>query len=484
MSASQTKLQSNALGLLATSALTAAYMAPALSIYALFGAMSAQVGQAVGFVMLLGMLMTLPSIISFGMLAKEMPSAGGVYAWASRALGDAVGLWVGLATASYYVLTVIFPPIVFGQFFNELIGMHDNVWTWLLGAVLSLAIAGVVTYRGIVISSRTAFTMLMTELTVVVALAVTFIGATIAKGTFSWQPVLPTAAKGGWSSIFLVLPLALLAMVCDAVTPVSEETKNAKRTIPLAMVLTCVLVGVWYVIGFSAFTMATTAEELDTLSEQQFATPIIPLAGLYWGPLKLLVTLTGMTASVGALVPCSTAASRVLFAMGRDGRLPGWLGYVHPRTRAPWHALHVVFATTAIAVIPVALVVGATHTINWWGGCFGWFIAVVYIAANVSNIVYYWRFRRAAFHWLWNVAVPLVGLAAQCIVLWRVVLVELWRQGWFGRSSQLFIVVVAVASAIYVYGVRLRLNGAKLTQMLERLGEDEGCGPREDERQV
>jgi hypothetical protein len=127
-----------------------------------------------------------------------------------------------------------------------------------------------------------------------------------------------------------------------------------------------------------------------------------------------------------------------------------------------------VFLTTGIAVIPVALVVGATHTINWWGGCFGWFIAVVYIAANVSNIVYYWRFRRAAFHWLWNVVVPLIGLTAQCIVLWRVVIVELWHQGWFGRSSQLFIVAVVVVSAAYVCRIQRRPRGTASSLPLDQ----------------
>jgi amino acid transporter len=457
MSKQEGKLQSDALGLLSTAALTAAYMAPALSIYTLLGTMVLQVGVAVGFVMFLGLVMTLPSAISFGMLTREMPTAGGVYAWSRRALGPSMGLWVGLSTATYYVLTVIFPPIVFGQFFNEvlkLVGLHESVWTWLLGAVLSLVVAGYVTYRGIVISSETAFAMLITELTVVVALAATFIGAAILNGTFTWAPIKPSAASGGWSGIYLALPLALLAMVCDAVTPTSEETKDAARTIPLAMVMTCILIGTWYVVGFSAFAMATTPGELTSLSEQKFATPITPLAERFWGPLKFLVTITGMTASIGALVPCSTAASRVLYAMGRDGTLPGWLSYIHPKTKAPWHALHVVFGATAIAVIPVVIKMGAPRTVGWWSNVFGWFIAIVYIFANLSNFVYYWRFRRERFHVIWNLFVPLIGLAAQCLVVWRVVIVELWNQGWFGRSSQVFIVIVATVSAVYVHHAR------------------------------
>ena len=458
-SVSETRLQANALGLLSTAALTAAYMAPALSVYALFGAMTAQVGVAVGFVMALGLLMTLPSAVSFGMLAKEMPSAGGVYVWTCRALGESLGLWVGLAAACYYTLTLVFPPIVFGQFLNEilkLLGFQASVWTWLLGVVLSLLIASSVTYRGIVVSSHLALAMLMTELAVVVALAATFIGVAIVRGTFSWAPILPTAAKGAWSGIFLALPLALLSMSCDAVTPASEETRDAKWTIPLALVTTCVLIGLWHIVGFSAFALAASPEEVSALVTQQVATPITPLAERVWGPFKVLVTITGMTAAIGALVPCSTAASRVLFAMGRDGTLPRWLGSVHPRYRAPWNALHVIHIITVAAVVPLALWFGVTKTIDWWGSSFAWFIALVYIFANLSNAVFYWRFRRQQFHVAWNLLIPLIGIGAQCLVIWRTVVVELWKKGWFGRSAQIFILVVAVLTAAYVCRVRRR----------------------------
>src|SRR5689334_8620221 len=109
-----TELRSNALGLLSTAALTAAYMGPALSIYALFGPMTEKVGMGVGFVLIVATVLTLLSAISFGTLAKEMPSAGGLYAWSSAALGRSAGLWVGLSTVTYYWISLVFAPIIFG----------------------------------------------------------------------------------------------------------------------------------------------------------------------------------------------------------------------------------------------------------------------------------------------------------------------------------------------------------------------------------
>jgi len=224
----------------------------------------------------------------------------------------------------------------------------------------------------------------------------------------------------------------------------------------LAVATTCLLIGVWYVIGFSCFALAAPRETIEALAADKSANPITPLAADVWGRFDVLVIVTGMTAAIGALVPCSTAASRVLFAMGRDGTLPRWLGAVHPRYKAPWNALHIVFLATALGVMPVALIVGATPTINWWSNVFAWYIAIICICANVSNVVYNRRFLRDRFSLSWNLFVPVIGIGAQLLVIWQLVIKELWNQGRFGRSAQLFIIAVAAATALYAHSRRRR----------------------------
>ena len=77
-----------------------------------------------------------------GMFSRA--SAGPRSGHAARAaLGESIGLWIGLTTVGYYIVCVIFPPIVFGQYFNELLqqcGMHTNVWTWLIGVGVLLLV--------------------------------------------------------------------------------------------------------------------------------------------------------------------------------------------------------------------------------------------------------------------------------------------------------------------------------------------------------
>ena len=452
-----TKLETNALGLLATSALTAAYMGPALSIYCLFGPMSEKVGSGVGFVMFLGLLMTLPSAISFGMLAKEMPSAGGVYAWARAALGESVGLWIGLTTVGYYIVCVIFPPIVFGQYFNDLLqqcGLPANVWTWLIGVIALLLVTGSVTYRGIVISSEIALTMLLIECAVVVALAGTFIGLAVVHGTFTWAPFTFSGCKGGWSSVFLVLPMVMLSMACDGATPAAEETRNARRTMPIAVVLTCTIVGLWYVLGYSAFALAMPPADAAVLASQTYASAVTPLAGQAWGSCKILVAITAMTAAMGAAIPGAIAASRVLFAMSRDGKLPGRFPASPAFSLALERPAHRVWGDPARR--SAGAIYGPNRGIDFWAGISGWYIAIVYVSVNVASIVFFWRFHRAKFHVAWNLLMPVVGIAAQVLVIWQSIIVELWNSGTLGHCAQGLIVLVSVITAVYVGVHRMR----------------------------
>lgn len=463
-------LQSDALGLLGTVSLTAAFMAPAASLIALFGPIISNVGASGGFVMLAGLLVTLPSAVSFGMLARELPSAGGVYTWARSALGVHAGRWVGLITISYFIVLLVFPPVVFGQMFVDLIGSVGAHMTpglelavWAIGAVISLLIAGFVTYRGVVGSSRLAFAMLLVQLVLMSALAVHFLVIAIAEGRLSWTPFLPSGSAGGWSGIFLALPLAMLSLVCDGAVPASEETRDAKRTIPLAIFLALMLVGTWDVLAFGAFGLAAPPEELVRLGSDPVINPMPVLAERVWGPFKVLITVIGIAAMIGALIPCATASSRMLYSLGRDGTLPAALTRVHPRYRTPWNALTVVFALTVLATFPIALRLGPTATINWWGIIVGWLILAVYFAANLSNIVYFTTVRRDRFNPLWNLIMPVTAMLIQIAVLWRIVIKEPWQAGTVGRSAQLFIVLVTLVMAGYVYWIRRHGRDARPT---------------------
>jgi amino acid transporter len=445
-------LRRDALGLLGTISLTAAYMAPAASLIALFGPIVGNAGIATGFVMLLGLLVTLPSAISFGMMARELPSAGGVYAWARASLGEGFGRWVGLVAGGYYVLTMFFPPIVFGQLVNSLItqlGGEPSLGTWVAGAGASLVIAAISSYRGIAVSSMLAFAMLLIQLAVMSGLVLTLLVAGSHHGTLSAAPFLPPAGGAGWGGLLLALPLVLLSLACDAATPASEETSNASRTIPLAILLTLVLVGGWNVIAFGAMALALPPDQLVATCRNDLENALPAVASTVWGQGRLLITLVGMSAMIGALVPCATAASRLVYCLGREELLPGFLGRVHARRQTPANALHVVFAATALATILPGCISGPTPTITLWGNVIAFYMIAVYFITNLCSVVYYRRFSGKRFSLAWNLLVPAVAMTSQLWIIWRVLVNELWNSGVAGRSAQAIIVLSIAVTAVY-----------------------------------
>jgi amino acid transporter len=292
----------------------------------------------------------------------------------------------------------------------------------------------------------------MIELAVVIALAITFLGFAVAENKFTIAPLTLGASKDGWRGVFLALPMGLMCMVCDAAVPAGEETRNARRTIPIAIVLTCAIVGIWYMVGFSAFAMARTTADIPVSSIQN---GIAPMAARVWGPWKILVSLTAMTASLGAFIPIVTASSRMIFALARKGKLPTALARLHPEFLAPWNAIHIAFAVTLLGISPV-FICGPNDTIDWWGSTMGWFIGIVYAAANIVNIVYYWRCVRSQFHPLLNFVVPASALVVQIWVIWQSAIVALWDAGPLGHRAQAFMLGTTLAVTCYSIFMRNR----------------------------
>ena len=221
------------------------------------------------------------------------------------------------------------------------------------------------------------------------------------------------------------------------------------------------------------------------------------MAASVWGRWQILVAITAMTASTGAFIPGATAASRVVFAMAREGKLPRRLASVHPRTQAPHYALHIVYGVTLLALFPAVFMVGPDKTIDWWGNTFGWFIGIVYTAANLANIIFYARFRRTQFNLIWNLFVPLAAIVIQVIMLWHSVIVHLWESGRVGRANLLLIGVITMASVAYVFRKKqndsprpLRISWVRAgcphvsadRGQARRRGRDHGAAPRRDGR--
>jgi amino acid transporter len=448
------KLRANTLGLVGAGTLGAIMLSPALGIYGNFAAMESTAGVVTSLIFLISMFIALPSAISYAMVAKEIPSAGSAYAWLWKATKPGVGLWVGWIMTAYYVVVVFLQPILFGLFFNEFVkffGITPSNWTYLLGVVLATAIVAPAVYKEVNVTAKTAVIFMLFEMVTILALTITILFVQGSQGHLSAAPFNPSAASGGFHSIYQAVLFGILAFTgFDVISTVAEETKTPKILIPKATIFAVLLIGIFWMFTSWAFSLSVSPEQVAKLASHG-VTPITPIANIYWHKWDIIVTITGMTAATGSYLGGMLTIGRVLFAMGRDGTMPKGLGKLHPKFQTPWNALHVGFILVIVVAGFVSMVSGPTNVWIWCGEATVFFAVLTYLFVNLSNILYYARYKKENFHWFWNGFVPIVGILVLAFTLYQAFFVSLWGADFaLGKSVVLACLLFAVIGVVYV----------------------------------
>jgi amino acid transporter len=447
-------LRAGALSALGTAALGAVMMAPALGIYANLGLISADSGEVAPAVFLLALLCTLPTAVSYALIARELPSAGSAYSWLSESISPLIGTWVGLLLVATYFLAVILQPMLFGLFFNELLTalfhVQTGYGTWMLGVVLSTLLVTLLAYPGIQISAKASIILMIVELAVVLALSCTILASHWLHSQLRFTPLNPARALHGFHGLFGGLVFALLSFVgFGVITTAAEETHSPRSIIPRSVVLGCLLLGVFWAFTSWGFSLALEPRQwADYVTEG--INPVAVVARLYWRRAYIVVVLTAITAVLGVYLVSVVGYARVAYAMGRDGTLPEYLGRLHPKYQVPWNAQHIVLIATLLSAALWGRWLGLYLSYDWWGTAVVFFSMVSNIFVNVGCAVFFYRFRRRQFSRWWHGLVPLLGIISSFLPLYYSFGPDLWVAGWKkGQSVILFCISIVVASSLY-----------------------------------
>jgi amino acid transporter len=452
-------LKSGALGFAGAATMGAVMMAPALGIYANFGPLATSAGVVAPVIFFISLVASLPTAVSYALVSREMPSSGSAYTWLWRTTRPTIGVGVGFMMALYYFIAVILQPILFGLFFNDLLAyfgvQNTGFGTWLIGFLIVTLLVGFLVYRGIQLSTHSVLIMMLIEAGVVTLLGLTIFFIKTAHGQLDFSPFNPGAALNGTNGLFAGLIFGLLSFTgYDVISTLAEETRTPRSLIPRATIAACVGVGVFWIVMSWFYTMAVPISDVAKYTTSG-VTPITPIAKLYWGDANILVIITGLTAASGVYIATMVGASRVLYAMGREGSLPNLFGRLHPRFRVPWNAMHLIFALTIIVDVVWALWVGLYNAFSWWGSAIVFFALITYIFVNLSNIIFFWRFRRERFNVFLNLVVPVIGIAVGIYLLYKSFFVALWSAGWqMGQSIVVVSLALLVVVALYTLGLR------------------------------
>lgn len=409
-------LQRDAIGLPQVLFQSITHMAPAAAVaFSIIFAVT-YAGGATPLAVILALVACLTVAISIGQLARHLPSAGGLYTYAARGIHPAVGFFVawGFMLAEPLVAPLLY--LIFGNVIAVFLNNHFGTPLWLWAPFAAVAGVGVwiLVYRGVRISTQTGVFLGAFEIIVFLALAITLIIAAGSNNTLSvFNPT--TGNAHGWGSVFAGMVYTVLAFIgFEAALPLAEETKDPRRTIPRAVILSCVLIGVFYLICYYAAMVYFGPNKAGASDGGFFAfnnfDPWDGLAGKVWGPVSILVLLAIINSAFANSSAGANAASRVGFALGRVGILPRALAKVHPRYKTPYIAVHVQGALgIAIAIVLGFALGGPLLAFALLGTIATLIVVLIYMLTNLSNLFFYFREQRTELNWIWNVIVPIAG---------------------------------------------------------------------------
>jgi len=410
------RLQRDAIGLAPVLFQSITHMAPAAAVaFSIIFAVT-YAGGATPLAVILALIACLTVAISISQLARHLPSAGGLYTYAARGLHPTVGFFVawGFMLAEPLVAPLLY--LIFGNVIAVFLTNHFGTPAWLWAPFAAAAGIGVwfLVYRGVRISTEAGVILGAFEIVVFLALAITLIASAGSNNTLSvFSPT--TGNANGWGSVFAGMVYTVLAFIgFEAALPLAEETKDPRRTIPRAVILSCVLIGIFYLICYYGamvyFGPNVAADAKNGFFTFNGGDPWDGLADKVWGPFSILVLLAIVNSAFANSNAGANAASRVGFALGRVGILPRALAQVHPRFKTPYVAVHVQGALGIALAIVLGFALGGPLLAFFLLGTIATLIIVlIYILTNLSNLVFFVREHRDELNPIWNVAVPILG---------------------------------------------------------------------------
>ncbi len=411
-------LERNAIGLPEVLFQSITHMAPAAAVaYSIIFA-TTYAGGATPLAVVIALVACLFVAVSIGQLARHLPSAGGLYTYNAHGLGASMGFLVAWA---FMLLEPLIAPLLYLIFGYVLASTFHTYWGWPieLWAPLVVVAAGIVwflTYRGIQLSTRTGIALGSFEIIVFALLSLFLIAKAGGNNTLSvFDP--STGNAKGFGSVVPGMIYAILAFGgFEASAPLGEESRDPHRTIPRAVFLSCLLIGLFYVLCYYAATVYYGPGNMALGSNTFFAAnggdPWTGMAKDVWGIGWILVLLAIANSAIANSNAGANAATRVGFALGRARLLPPVLATIHPVYRTPYIAVQAQAVLGIVAAIGLGWYFGSQAPLNAYallGTIITLLLIAIYILTNLSSMAFYWRERRDEFNVLLHLIVPVVG---------------------------------------------------------------------------
>jgi basic amino acid/polyamine antiporter, APA family len=290
------------------------------------------------------------------------PEAGGSASFARHAFNELISFFAAWGQMLNYIITVaisaFFVPHYLAVFWSPL-GDHPGD---VLGGVAVIAFLAALNVKGTQESTRLNLILAIADLCTQIVLVA--IGLVL---VFSPDILVDNVHLGvapSWGDFLLGIAVGMIAYTgIETISNMSEEAKDASKTIPRGTGLTVLAVLGLYallpLIALSAMPVHQVAGHYSTDLGTKFADdPVLGIVenlGLGAGLTNVMRYYVGVLAAVILLIATNAGligVSRLTFSMGHYRQLPERLRQIHPRFRTPYVAILVFSGIAVITLIP------------------------------------------------------------------------------------------------------------------------------------
>ncbi|WP_019633499.1 amino acid permease [Actinomadura atramentaria] len=367
-------------------------------IFSLAGAVANEkAGPAVLVSFLIAGIASAAAAFSYAEFAGLIPRAGSAYTYGYAVLGEFPGWAIGWDLLLEYTAIVAVVAIGISGYFDDLLGFMDvQLPMWMMGApgtepdgvasgsykvnlfamLLCLLIAYVLNLG---MKDAARFESALVYLKVAIVLLVIIVGFFHIKAG-NYTPFFPF----GWSGAFTGAATVFFAVFgYDAMSTAAEESHDATRHMPKAIMYSLAISMVLYVLACLVLTGMVDYKHINPNAAFSSA-----FADIGLDTVGIIIAVGAILGVLTVLFTFMMGAGRVWFSMSRDGLLPGWFAKTHPTRHAPTRITWILgVASAGIAgFLPIAEAAELTNI----------GILLAFIVVSIAVIVL--RYRRPDLH--------------------------------------------------------------------------------------
>ena len=329
--------------------------------------------------------------LCYAEFASRIPTAGSAYTYAYASFGELMAWIIGWALIMEYSFGNIYVAFSWSDYFTSFMGRigiyipefmstsypeakkaflansqnMDLVNAWknapLIGNlkiildVPALVINGLITwlvYRGVRESKNFNNALVLMKLAVIVLIIL--VGFAFVNMD-NWTPINPVTQvssfmPNGFAGVMAAVSGVFFAYIgFDALSVLSEETKDPQRNLPRGMLISLVLCTVIYIILTLVLTGMVDYRKFEGVGDPLAFIFEKSNANIAW--MELTVSFVAIIAITTVLLVFQMGQPRIWYAMSRDGIMPKKFMTIHPKHKTPSYATIVTGIVVGVPIL-------------------------------------------------------------------------------------------------------------------------------------